>query len=215
MELVERIRSQVETVHRPLFAVTLTALPRPNTPVLLVLHWHAFAPAPRPGQRLPGETPTAPLPSSALQVNDPWDDPAHWDGSMLDSAWQLGAWELDREERRACTTVGAGDGEAIDCRRAFADNDYTGYGLQAGEWFVNDAPDRAALLQLGARIGYVHWRFRPVRGGFWPAPADDVTLDALGGRQPPCPHRIKTMVGTKVSRVRYHLGRSNSILRAI
>jgi hypothetical protein len=40
--LMERITGQMEAVNLPLYAITLTAVPRVDTPVLLMLHWHGF-----------------------------------------------------------------------------------------------------------------------------------------------------------------------------
>lgn len=43
MKVFATITDQLNAVRMPLFAVTLTAVPRLNTPVLLMLHWHASA----------------------------------------------------------------------------------------------------------------------------------------------------------------------------
>ena len=42
MELIERIEQQMAATQLPLFAITLAAVPCPDTPVILTLHWHAF-----------------------------------------------------------------------------------------------------------------------------------------------------------------------------
>ncbi len=42
MELMERIEQQMAATQLPLFAITLAAVPCPDTPVILTLHWHAF-----------------------------------------------------------------------------------------------------------------------------------------------------------------------------
>src|SRR6476620_10680014 len=74
MELLERIEEQIEVTQLPLFAITVAAVPCPDTPVILTLHWHAFV-----RERL-ADVETAQVvsfksvPSSALQVNAPWDD---------------------------------------------------------------------------------------------------------------------------------------------
>ena len=42
MDMFGTISTQIDAMNLPLFAVTLTAVPRRRTPVLLMLHWHAF-----------------------------------------------------------------------------------------------------------------------------------------------------------------------------
>ena len=42
MDVLEQIRGQMDAVNLPLYAITLTAVPCPDTPVLLMLHWHGF-----------------------------------------------------------------------------------------------------------------------------------------------------------------------------
>jgi hypothetical protein len=202
MEMFERIAGQMDAVRLPLFAVTLAALPRANTPALLMLHWHGF-----------GEG--SPVPASALQVNEGWGGLAALDQAMLDAAWQLGAWQLEREERRACGTAGAAEQEAVECRRAFGD-------LPGGEEaLLAEAPDRSDMLALAARVGYIRWHFRPVRGGVWRDSAQDDSLAADGGRPPPCPVPPKAAVGTRsnarasdapVSRTLYRLGRLSRLI---
>jgi hypothetical protein len=209
MELFDKITGQIDSVRLPLFAVTLTALPRANTPVLLILHWHGSRPD--ADARAVGDTLVArlPVPGSALQINANWNEIAGLDGAMLDAAWQLGAWELDRDERRGCNTIGASEREALECRQAFGEDPFTG---AAGTLVVAEAPDREEMLRLGARFGYIRWKFRPVRGGVWCETAEDDTLAHDGGRRLPCPVGVKAPVGTRVSRTRYHLGRVNRII---
>ncbi len=98
MEVFDRIAEQIDAVRLPLFAVTLTALPHANTPVLLMLHWHGFGPDPDGAGASQGPAACSPVPGSALQLNLAWNTIARLDHVMLDAAWQLGAWELDREE---------------------------------------------------------------------------------------------------------------------
>lgn len=209
MDLFDRIAAQIDTVRLPLFAVTLTALPRANTPVLLALHWHGFGPDPASsaGPRRP--VPRKPVPGSALQLNPEWHGIAQLDQGVLDAAWQLGAWELDREERRGADTPGASQREALECSQAFGAPAFAG---AADPLLLVDAPDQSDLLRLGARLGYIRWTFRPVRGGIWRDTAEDDTLSADGGRRPPCPVGAKALVGTRVSRTRYRLGQVNRIL---
>lgn len=208
MEIFDRIAEQIDAVRLPLFAVTLTALPRARTPVLLILHWHGFGADPARGPA-DGPVPRTPVPGSALQLNPDWSSLARLDHAMLDAAWQLGAWELDREERRGCDTVGASEREAMECRQAFADEPPT---AEAGPAMLIEAPDRTQMLRLGARLGYVRWKFRPVRGGVWKATADDDSLGADGGRAPPCPVQAESTVGTRICRTRYRLGHLSRII---
>ena len=42
MEILERIEDQIAATGLPLFGITLAAVPCPDTPVILTLHWHAF-----------------------------------------------------------------------------------------------------------------------------------------------------------------------------
>jgi len=209
MEIFDRIAQQIECVRLPLFAVTLTALPRANTPVLLVLHWHGFSPDPAAAADSRGAIAHKPVPGSAQQLNPEWRSMTQLDQEMLDAAWQLGAWDLDREERRGANFAGASEREAMECRQAFAEPTFAD---AADPLLLVEAPDRLEMLRLGARLGYVQWRFRPVRGGVWRDTADDDTLAADGGRRPPCPVDVKAPVGTRVSRTRYRLGRVNRIL---
>lgn len=77
---------------------------------------------------------------------------------MLEAAWRLGAWELEREERRACSTIRAPDRETLECRQAFGEPPF---GDADPNSLVDEAPDRPEMLAAGARIGYVRWQFRP------------------------------------------------------
>src|SRR5688572_9746812 len=141
MEVFDRIARQMEAVGLPLFAVTLTALPRADTPVLLMLHWHGF------GRETPGGSPVS-VPGSALQINQRWSALENLDDAMLDAAWRLGAWQLEREEKRACATAGARPHEALECRRAFGES------TTGQETVLADAPDLPDMLDLAAGIGY-------------------------------------------------------------
>ena len=42
MHILDKITDQVSAIGLPLYAVTLTAVPRYDTPLLLMLHWHGF-----------------------------------------------------------------------------------------------------------------------------------------------------------------------------
>lgn len=206
MDVFRTVAAQVEAVRLPLFSVTLTAVPRGRTPLLLMLHWHGFRTEPegRPNRKV-----AEPVPSSALQINADWLDLAQLDGIMLDAAWQLGAWDLAREDRRGCNTAGASEREALECRQAFGDDPL---GRLGDTRMVAEAPDREDLMHLGARVGYVRWAFRPVRGGVWKEGAEDDTLAPDGGRAPPCPAGVGQTAGGRAGMTRVRLGRISRLI---
>jgi hypothetical protein len=207
MNIHDKLSSQIACVGLPLFAVSLTAVPYANTPALLMLHWHGFRKNPDREYQLRGIQP-APVPSSALQINEPWTDVPALDRAMLDTAWRLGAWELEREQRRACEWIGASETESLACRQAFADHP-----MRREDDWVTEAPDRDELMRLGARAGYVRWIFRPVFGGIWGGGAHDETLGEDGGRMPPCPVPPLAHSRSKNSTFsKYRLGYSSRIV---
>lgn len=183
MDLFNAVHEQMEAVRLPLVAVTVTAARRLNTPLVAILHWHGFrraSPLVLPGIDIPHRS----VPGSAIQLGQAWHCFEAIDEALLDAAWRLGAWDLERIERRGCNVVGASAGEALACRQAFGDYNDT----SAEEALVDGAPDRDKLMQIAANEGYVRWLFRPVKGGLWRALEEpDDTLDADGGRLPPCP----------------------------
>jgi hypothetical protein len=211
MQVFDKIAQQVRAMGLPVVAVSLTAVPRANTPVLLIVHWHGFAKrhAPRLIVAEPSSEPAVSIPGSAMQLNDTWLSLAHLDGAMLQAAWHFGAWNLVREERRGCNTAGATEREALECRQAFAEHPFEG---KAEEFMLADAPDRADLMQLAAQVGYVRWQFLPVKGGLWPQSGNDDTLRPDGGRVDDCPVPARPAVGPRVSRTHYQLGHSTRIV---
>jgi hypothetical protein len=185
VEILERIEAQIEASHLPLFAVTVAAVPCPDTPVILTLHWHGFL-----RERLVDLDETdvvtyIPIPSSTLQVNDRWTDILDLDRAAMKAGWELGAWDVARAERPSCGRPGADSSEAIDCLKAFG---AFPFGINEQQPVVADAPDMGDLLSVACRRGYLMWLFRPVRGGIWAEVADDATLLPGGTREPPCPH---------------------------
>src|ERR1700704_6467759 len=162
MEILERIENQISSTRLPLFGITLAAVPCPDTPVILTLHWHAFI-----KERL-AEVETAEtvaftsVPSSALQLNDRWRDLDAVDRAAMEAAWELGAWDVDRAERPGCLRPGADSSEALECLQAFGSFPF---GVKGHQVVVADAPDADELVQLAAARGYLLWVFRPVRGG--------------------------------------------------
>lgn len=201
--IFEVIQQQLDALRKPLAAVVLSTLPREDSPVLLLLHWHGFAPGSEPRAE------SLPLPSSALQLSPRWLRLAELDCDMLDAAWQLGAWSLVREERRGCEVAGATPREAVACRQAFGDNPFD---PDDNAHLVAEAPDRGAMLAVAARVGYVSWSFRPVAHGLWRDAGADDSLRADGRRQPPCPVEPQAPVGTRLVRKTYQLGRIDRIV---
>ncbi|TDV15779.1 diguanylate cyclase [Paraburkholderia caballeronis] len=209
MDLFDTLHEQMTTVNLPLYAVTVTAVARVNTPLVAILHWHGFRRA--TPLALPGvDIPRRPVPGSAVQFAQPWHSFEAVDAALLDAAWQLGAWEVERVERRACSVIGASAGEALACRQAFGDY---GDGAPGDQHLLDGAPDRAKLMQLAAHNGYLRWLFRPVKGGLWRALAEpDDTLDADGGRRLPCPVPPKPRRADTAGRTVYRLGAIRRIL---
>jgi len=216
MDLFDTLHDQIDAMQVPLYAVTVTAVARVDTPLVALLHWHGFRRA--TPLRLPGiELPPRPVPSSALQIDARWLTFDTIERALLDAAWRLGAWDLERVEARACNEIGASAGEALACRKAFGD--FGGYGddravhRAADAQLVDGAPDRDALMHLAAERGYLRWQFRPVKGGLWRALDDpDDTLDADGGRRPPCPVAPQPRRAGERGRTVYRLGRVRRIL---
>lgn len=206
MELFQKITAQISAVGLPLVAVSLTAVPRADTPLLLFLHWHGF--------RREGARPTLqPVPGSALQINERWQALEEIDEAMLEAGWRLGAWDLEREEHRPCNHVSATSREALECLQAFGGHTDR---RAAESLLLAEAPDRETLLTVGAEKGYVRWQFRPVRGGVWSGTPGDETLSADGGREPPCPVSPRPADPSRtlrpVRRTVYRLGRITRLI---
>ncbi|NHQ80257.1 diguanylate cyclase [Chromobacterium vaccinii] len=207
MELFDTLSAQIRHMRLPLFAVSLSAVPLPDTPLLLMLHWHGFR------KSAPDRARTAPsmlrqVPASALQLTRSWKALSRVEEEILDAAWQLGAWNLLRDERRGCNTLGAAAGEELACRQAFGDLPP----IDGQESIVAEAPDAPELMRLAARRGYVCWQFRPVHGGLWRELAEDDTLGEAGLRQPPCPLAPRVCRGGKAARTEYRFGRVERVI---
>ena len=198
MDLFDKLHAQIDTVRLPLFAVTVTAAAHINTPVIVLLHWHGFRRA--TPLALPGvDIPSRPVPPSIITLNFQWPCFETVDLLVLDAAWQLGAWEIERIEQRSCNVIGASAAEALACRQAFGFYEADGSNRAPLD---DDDSERARLMQLAARRGYLRWMFRPVQSGLWHVLNEpDDTLDANGGRRPPCP-------AAPISRRRDHRGRT-------
>lgn len=207
MDIFHTLTAQMQVMQLPLYAVTLTAVPRADTPVLLMCHWHGFRQA--QASPLPMLKPQLkPVPGSALQINVRWQLPEVVEEAVLDAAWQLGAWDVQREECRACNYIGASPQEALACKQAFGKYD----DVMDDELLISDAPDQDEMLHLGAKVGYIRWQFRPVNGGLWRDTAEDDTLLADGRRIPPCPIRPLALRGGKMAKTAIRLGQINRII---
>jgi hypothetical protein len=185
MQLLDRIENQIAATGLPLFGVTIAAVPCPDTPVILTLHWHGFIKEKLAELEEAEVVSYTPVPSSALQLNERWRDLVALDRAAMEAGWELGAWDVARAERPGCMRPGADSTEALECLQAFGSFPF---GINGNQVVVSDAPDADDLVQLAAERGYLMWLFRPVRGGIWADVADDATLTSEGRRKPPCPH---------------------------
>jgi hypothetical protein len=186
MEILDRIEDQISATGLPLVGITLAAVPCPDTPVILTLHWHGFIKEKLADVERAEVVSYTPVPSSALQVNERWRDLVAVDRAAMEAAWELGAWDVARAERKGCMRPGASSTEALECLQAFGSFPF---GINGNLVVVADAPDADELLKLAANRGYLMWLFRPVSGGIWADVADDATLTSRGRRPPPCPLR--------------------------
>ena len=185
MQILERIEGQMSVTGLPLVGITLAAVPCPDTPVILTLHWHGFIKQKLVELEEAEAVAYTSIPSSSLQLNDRWRDLIAVDQAAMEAAWALGAWDVARAERPACFRAGAAENEELECMQAFGTYPCNVNGTQV---VVRDAPDLDDLLEFAAERGYLLWAFRPVRGGIWKDFADDATLSGEGRRALPCPH---------------------------
>ena len=184
MEILECITEQIATHRLPLVGVTVAAVPCPDTPIILTLHWHGFVKAPREEPDGADTLALTPVPSTSLQINERWVDFVDLEKATMEAGWELGAWDVVRSERPACLRPGAPSREAIECLQAFGNcpSAYEGKDLVLAE-----APDADALIQVAGQSGYLCWQFRPVYGGLWAGVHKDATLNPDGTRTPACP----------------------------
>lgn len=185
MQILDRIESQIRATGLPLVGITLAAVPCPDTPVILTLHWHGFIKEKLADLEEAQAVAFTSVPSSALQLNERWSDLVAVDRAAMEAAWELGAWDVARAERPGCLRPGAAASEALECLQAFGSFPF---GINGNQIVVADAPDADELVQLAADRGYLMWVFRPVKGGIWAEYADDATLTPEGRRPPPCPY---------------------------
>jgi hypothetical protein len=199
MDLLEAISDQMAANSLPLVAITVAAVPCPDTPVILTLHWHGFVEEKVIDLEEAAAVAYTPVPSSALQVNRRWTDLAVLDRAAMEAGWELGAWDVARAERAGCVRAS----DAVECLQAFG---AFPYGLNGHHVVVAEAPDAEDLVNLAARRGYLVWMFRPVHGGIWAEYADDATLSADGTRTPPCPVSPIPPAGAGQGRTVYRFG---------
>ncbi len=215
MNVLDLIEHQRIVNQKPMVAVTLAAVPHANTPVILALHWHGFVEVPliAGGQTVLFE----PIQSSILQVNAPWNRCEDLDNALLEAAWEMGAWNVERIQAAPHGRPGANQAETTAARNAFglADGFADGFAGHRSPYMA-EAPDADDLVDAAARSGYVHWLFRPVMGGVWPATLDDVTLESGGYRNPSCPQVSKPIIDARDRRTAlrevYPLGKSGKFL---
>lgn len=211
MNLLKVIETQMISNRLPLVAVTLAAVPHTNTPIVLTLHWHGLIEV-----RLTEDSDAVgfqSVPSSALQVNERWDRFDDLDHETLETAWELGAWNLERIEAQPFARPGAESHETVMGMHAFGASPIS---IDGDSPIVADVPDSDDLIHSASREGYVQWLFRPVRGGLWSENADDVTLETGGYRNPTCPLLSKPVASAafraSARKVIYPFGRSRRAL---
>ena len=184
MQILQTITDQIAASRLPLVAVTVAAVPCPDTPFILTMHWHGFVRERHIDDDQTETVALTPLPSTSLQMNERWSDLIDLDIAAMEAGWELGAWDVVRSERRGCLRAGAGGAEAYDCLRAFGAPPLP---YRGAELVVANAPDAEELIKAAGRSGYLCWQFRPVHGSVWTEVSDDATLDADGRREPHCP----------------------------
>ena len=211
MDLLNLIETQMISNRLPLVAVTLAAVPHTNTPTVLTLHWHGLIEL-----RLTEDTGAVAyqsVPSSALQVNERWDRFDDLDHEALETAWELGAWNLERVEAQPFARPGADTQETVMGMHAFGASPLS---IDGDSPIVADVPDSEDLIHAASREGYVQWLFRPVRGGLWSEIAEDITLEPGGYRNPPCPLVSKPVAPaafrSNLRKVVYPFGRSRGMV---
>src|ERR1043165_1641013 len=113
MELLDRIETQLISNRLPLVAVTVAAVPYANTPVVLTLHWHGFVELKIAEVTDANVVAYQAVPSSALQLNERWDGFDDLENSVLEVAWELGAWDLARVEALPFIRPAASERESV------------------------------------------------------------------------------------------------------
>ena len=211
MEILECITEQIAGNRLPLVGVTVAAVPCPDTPIILTLHWHGFHKETPADDEEREVSALAPVPSTSLQVNERWNDLLDVDVAAMEAGWELGAWDVVRAERPPCMRPGAPGREADECLQAFG---RCALPYRGRDLFVSEAPDADDLIKMAARSGYLCWQFRPVHGGIWSEVRDDRTLDANGTRAPHCPLSPAPLQCDGSRRTVYRFGKCSDANRA-
>src|SRR5512144_2050351 len=99
MQILDRIEDQMAATQLPLVGITVAAVPCPDTPVILTLHWHGFIKEKLIDMEEAHAVSYTPIPSSALQLNERWNDLVALDRAAMEAGWTLGAWDVARAER--------------------------------------------------------------------------------------------------------------------
>ncbi len=209
MQLLDLIETQLVSNRLPLVAITLAAVPHANTPVVLALHWHGFVEVKLAEAEFANAVAYQSVPSSALQINERWDRFEDLEHELMEVAWELGAWDLARRDALPYQRPGADSVEALDCMSAFGTSPLS---IDGNAAFVSEVPDAEDLLDCASRSGYHQWTFRPVRGGLWAEVSDDLTLEAGGYRNPPCPLLSEPPRQGRSRRIIYRFGRNAELL---
>ncbi|QJR12969.1 hypothetical protein DSM104443_04063 [Usitatibacter rugosus] len=210
MHLLDCIETQLVCNRLPLVGVTVAAVPYANTPFVLTLHWHGFVETRLADVTDANVVAYQPVPSSALQVNERWDHFEELDHEVLNTAWELGAWRLERTEALPFVRPGATEQESMRCLGAFGTPPVL---IEGQPPIVAECPDSEDLIEAASRSGYYEWIFHPVRGGLWTERNEDSTLQEGGYRNPPCPYLSAPIRPGRNRRVVYQLGKSERIAR--
>ena len=209
MQLLDCIETQLISNRLPLIGVSVAAVPYANTPVVLTLHWHGFVETRLADVTDANVVAYQPVPSSALQVNERWDRFEDLELAILEVAWELGSWDLARREAPPFIRPGSSAQESFECMGAFGNIPLA---IDGQPPVVADVPDGDELIDAAGRTGYVHWLFRPVRGGVWAEVSQDSTLEDGGYRNPPCPFLSAPTRPGKPRRVVYQFGRCDQLM---
>lgn len=209
MHLLDRIETQLVCNRLPLVGVTVAAVPYANTPFVLTLHWHGFVELKLADVTDANIVAYQAVPSSALQLNERWDRFEELERAVLDVAWELGAWKLDRVEALPFIRPGASAEESTRCMGAFGSPAVL---IDGQPSVVAECPDAGGLIEAASRSGYYEWLFHPVRGGVWGELKEDSTLETGGYRNPPCPYLSAPTRPGRTRRVVYQFGKSDRLV---
>ena len=201
--ILDVIEDQLVANRLPLTGVTIAALPFPNTPAVVSLHWHAFVENAAPSDR--AALLYQSVPSSALQINIRWDQFEALEADVLEASWELGAWDLRRIEAPGCERARSPARAYTEMQTSFG---VSPQAIDGERVFVADVPDAEELVGAAARAGYVHWEFRPTWCGLWKDLAADATLEKGGYRNPRCPLGARPYESGEPCTIVFQLGRS-------